>query len=177
MILEPIIAQLDPAPTQQAALDATLEAFADASAEAVAVGHRAETTSNVVIHRLCYQRLRATFGLNANLTVRAIAHAARRLKEAGRADRLLLVEYDARTLSLSNDACTVSLSTVYGRVKDIPLRLDAEPRRRLRTQRPIHAVLSRPEKVRYILAIRTVPRCSSPPESHIFPGPTEVASA
>ena len=163
MIPETILAQLDPTPAQQAALDATLEAFAGASAEAVAVGRQAETTSNVVIHRFCYQRLRTTFGLSANLTVRAIAHAARRLKDTGGTGTQALVEYDARTLSLSADAHTVSLSTVCGRVKDISLCLDAEPRRRLQTGRPIHAVLSQPEKNRYVLAIRVVVALSEKP--------------
>ena len=177
MIPEPIIAQLDLTLTQQAALDATLEAFAGASTDAIAMGHQAGTTSNVVIHRLCYQRLRATFGLSANLTVRAIAHAARRLKDTGCADTQALVEYDARTLSVGEDACTVSLSTVFGRVKDIPLCLDAERRCRLRISRPIHAVLSRPEPNRYVLAIRVVPRRSSPQESHAFSASTGVISA
>lgn len=177
MIPETIIAQLDLTPTQQAALDATLEAFAEASAEAAAVGRQAETTSNVIIHRLCYRKLRATFGLSANLTVRAIAYAARRLKEARGAEGPGSVEYDTRTFSLSDDARTLSLSTVNGRVKGISLRLDDEHRRRLQAGRPIHAVLNRSEPSRYVLTISVVPRRSSTQKSHPFSASNGVTSA
>ena len=177
MTPETVIARLALTPTQQAALDATLEAFAGASAEAMAVGRRAETTSNVVIHRFCYRKLRATFGLSANLAVRAIAHAARRLKEPGCLEAPEMVEYDARTLSLNDDASGVSLSTVHGRLRDIRLCLDAEPRRRLQGGRPVHAMLRRPERGRYVLTIRVVPRRSSPSAAQVFSASNDVLPA
>lgn len=99
------------------------------------------------------------FGLSANLAVRAIACAARRLKEApGCAAWAAEVAYDARTLSLGDDARTASLSTIAGRFRDIRLDLGAEQRRRLMAGRLIRAVLSQPQSGRYVLAINIVPR-------------------
>ena len=168
MTSKTIIAHLAVMPTQQAALDATLEAFTRASAEAMAVGRRAETTSNVVIHRLCYRELRAMFGLSANLTVRAIAHAARRLKKAGCTEEPRVVEYDRRTFSLSDNARLLSLSTVHGRVKGIRLHLDDEYRRRLQAERPILAVLRRSEPSRYVLTISLAPSRPSTSIAFLF---------
>ena len=161
-----IIALLEPTPAQQEALDATLTAFAEASAEAVAVGRRAETMSNIVVHRLCYQRLRARYGLSANLVVRAIAYAARQLKDsAGENGATVRVEYDARTRSFSHDARLASLSTVRGRIKGIRLGLDTEERWRLQRGRLIRAVLSRPRPCRYVLSVSIVPRRAASLES------------
>lgn len=112
--------QLAPTPPQQAAIEATLAAFAMASDEIVATGRQVGTTSNSRLHHLCYHAVRDRHGLSANLAVRAIAHASARLRAGDelapqRPDRL---DLDARVLSLQRDG-TVSLSTVRGRVRDI----------------------------------------------------------
>lgn len=159
MKTDTIIVSLDLEPAQQAALDATLEAFAHACDHAAAVGRRLETTSNAVIHRFCYRQLRETFGLSANLAVRAIACAARRLKGVpGCAKGTAEVEYDTRTLSLGDDGRTASLSTIAGRLRDIRLHLGAQEHRRLTAGRLFRAVLIRSQPGHYVLAISLVPR-------------------
>lgn len=72
--------ELAPTPSQQEALDATLHAFAAACDYAVDVGHTTSTTSNMVLHQRCYHDIRRIYRLSANLAVRSIARAARRLK-------------------------------------------------------------------------------------------------
>jgi len=156
---ENIHGYLDLSPSQQEAINATLQAFTGARDHAMAVGRQLETASNAVIHRFCYRQLRETFGLSANLTVRAIACAARCLKEPTHCvEGAPVVEYDARTLSLGDEARTLSLSTVAGRVRDIDLSLTAGQRRRLQAGRVLRAVLSRPRQDRYVLRISILPR-------------------
>jgi hypothetical protein len=72
--------ELAPTSSQQEALDATLHAFAAACDYAVDVGHTTSTTSNMVLHQRCYHDIRRIYRLSANLAVRSIARAARRLK-------------------------------------------------------------------------------------------------
>jgi len=103
-----------------AILDATLQAYTDACAYATRVGQQAKTTGNARIHHLCYQTLRTSFGLSANLAIRAIAHAARCLKQGIHpADPPHTIEYDPRIFSIDWLSNTLSLSTTQGRLKPI----------------------------------------------------------
>lgn len=152
-----VVCPLDPTPAQRQALDATIDAFSAACRQAVRTGRAANTTANAVIHRLCYRALRERHGLSANLAIRAIARAARALKgrrgeevnPANAADGPLAqdltarpsVDYDARIVSLSAEALTLSLSTVEGRVKGIRMALDPDQAWRLRGRRPRRATL------------------------------------
>lgn len=135
---------LRPSRTQRSALDATTLAFARACHDAVREGLEARSTSNAVIHRRCYYALRERHGLSANLTVRAIARAARELKTVDLEEMLSSdpsetasdlealhesmceIEYDLRVFSVCTTTWTASLSTVHGRIRDIPLRLTDE---------------------------------------------------
>jgi len=74
--------EIAPTASQQEALEATLQAFEAACDHVVHVGRTASTTSNMVLHQRCYQDIRRTYHLSANLAVRSIARAARRLKGA-----------------------------------------------------------------------------------------------
>lgn len=153
-----IACALAPTPAQRRALDATLDAFTAACRQAMRVGRAAGTSANAVIHRRCYRALRERHGLSANLAVRAIARAARRLKgERGAEIDLAALEqsrawvledvsgssidYDARTISFSAEALTVSLSTVEGRIKSVRMALDAAQAWRLRGRHPTRATL------------------------------------
>lgn len=125
----------------QRTLDATLEAYVRAQQIAMDAGRHLSTTSNALIHRHCYRRLRAECGLSANLAVKAIARAARRLKAAEQLPAVGLVDYDARTLSLADDVSGVSLSTVEGRLRWIRLVASTEDRLRLQGQTVVRACL------------------------------------
>ena len=144
--------------SQQAAIDATRKAFAKACRHAMSVGRRLGTTSNAVMHRQCYQALRAAFGLNANLAVRALARAAQGLKDPAAVETVpASIDYDARTLSINPEATAVSLSTVRGRLKHIGLHVGVNARRRLRAGRVVSAVLRHTPPNQYTLLISIAP--------------------
>lgn len=67
-----------------------MEAFAAACRDAMRAGRAAETTANALIHKHCYRTIRRRHKLSANLAVRAIARAARRLKREKGADEKVL---------------------------------------------------------------------------------------
>jgi predicted transposase len=139
-------------PSQHAALSRTAVAFADACRDAMLVGIENDSTSNAVIHRHCYYDVRHEYGLSANLTIRAIARAARHLKAysllkenpacgSGTSSQIATrrknavsiakqyaqqIEYDARVFSLCTTEWTASVSTVDGRISDIPTLLPSE---------------------------------------------------
>ena len=124
----------------------------------MSVGRRLGTTSNMVIHRYCYQTLRAAFGLNANLAVRAIARAAQWLKDPAAVETASTsIDYDARTLSTNPEATAVSLSTVYGRLKHVGLHMGADAQRCFRAGRVISAVLHHKPPNHYTLMISIAP--------------------
>lgn len=112
------ILQLDLKPAELRALDMTLEAFQNACTFAMQTGKTIGTTGNALIHKECYQEIRQRFGLSANLSIRAIAYAARALKTN---NTLLqpLIEYDTKTLSINNEGTKVSISSICGRLREI----------------------------------------------------------
>ncbi|MEM9665206.1 MAG: hypothetical protein AAF970_09740 [Bacteroidota bacterium] len=132
-------------PGQHTALRRTAHAFMLACAHAHQVGLEHHTTGNAAIHRQCYYDLRAAYGLPANLAVRAIARAARRLKAAapapGEVGTTLYIEYDCRVFSLCPISKTVSLASLDGRLTDIPVDAEGDVRLRLGPPMPTRAVL------------------------------------
>ena len=163
VLLHTISGRLQLDTVQQAAIEMTLEAFKAACAEAVSVGQRLDTTSNAVIHRSCYRDLRTAFGLSANLTIRAIAQAARQLKNLPDTNEdLPAIDYDARTLSLSDDLQTVSLSTVDGRMAEVPFLLAASEQRLFLQTAGVHrAMLRRVQANTYLLDVTLALKGSS----------------
>jgi hypothetical protein len=150
-----------PTPSEAAAIEATATAFAAACEDAISIGLETGSTSNAVIHRRCYYDLRRRHHLSANLAIRAIARAARALKET-EADRSLSVagggkrsemartlaapirgdiEYDRRVFRLCLSTWSVSLSTVDGRLSGIGLETAAAGRALLRRGRIRHVLL------------------------------------
>lgn len=136
--------KLDLTDEQRRAIDRTMEAFADACNDALEVGREVGTTSNVRIHDRCYYDLRDDHDLPANLAIRAIARASGILKEAARegsAVRPTSIEYDARTFSFKEAGWTISLSTVEGRQKPIPLDIGDYQKNLLSGRDPSSAVV------------------------------------
>ena len=68
-----VVLKLQPTADQTVELDATLAAFATACDYIADVARQEHTTNKVLIQRVCYREVRATFGLSANLAIRAIA--------------------------------------------------------------------------------------------------------
>ena len=136
--------KLDITEDQRQAIGRTMEAFASACNDALEVGRRAETTSNVRIHDRCYYDLREDHGLPANLAVRAIARAAGILKDEDRKHstvRPTSIDYDRRTFSFKESDWTISLSTVDGRQKPITLDIGEYQKDLLEDRDPSSAVV------------------------------------
>ena len=128
--------KLNPTPAQSAALKRTLEA-ANAACDAISrAAWEARTFRQFDIHRLCYQDIRAAYGLSAQVTVRCIAKVA----DAYKLDRKTLrtfqptgaLAYDARILSFKAES--VSIWTVDGRAA-IPFVCGERQHAMLQTQK------------------------------------------
>ena len=72
-----IVCKLAPTPEQASEIDATLKAFAAACDHIADVARRIDSTNKVKVQDECYREVRSTFGLSANLAIRAIARSAR----------------------------------------------------------------------------------------------------
>ena len=119
---------LDVHGTDKQALYATLGAFRAAVAHCEEAGRTLGTTANALLHQHCYADLRRLSGLPANLVIRAVAAAARRLKEHTIAPPDL--EYDSRVARVyvvstnggrSPMDYRLDLSTITGRIQALPV--------------------------------------------------------
>src|SRR5271157_5471143 len=120
-----IVLKLHPTAEQAAEMDATLRAFAGACDHIADVARREHTTNKVLIQRVCYREVRETFGLSANLVIRAIARVCAALKvpeKAHSAFKLTSIDYDARIFSFREWDWTVSLTLLNSRQ-----RIDTKP--------------------------------------------------
>jgi putative transposase len=128
-----LLIKLQPTPDQVQALLRTMERF-NAACNAIAeTAFREHTANKVRLQKLVYADIRATFGLSAQLTVRAISKVA----EAYKRDKAIqptfrphgAIVYDQRILSWKG-LDRVSILTLAGR-QIIPVVLDGYHRARL----------------------------------------------
>ncbi len=113
-----IVLKLKPTAEQAAELDATLGAFAKACDYIADVARREHTTNKVLIQRACYREVRETFGLSANLAIRAIARVCAALKVPEKAHSKFQptsIDYDARIFSFREWDWTISLTLLDSR--------------------------------------------------------------
>jgi putative transposase len=113
-----IVLKLQPTAEQAAELDATLGAFAKACDHIADVARREHTTNKVLIQRACYREVRETFGLSANLAIRAIARVCAALKVPEKAHSKFQptsIDYDARIFSFREWDWTISLTLLDSR--------------------------------------------------------------
>lgn len=139
-----LCAPLTPTASEAESLQETLEAFRAAVALVHARGLAEGTASNALLHRACYEDVRAACELPANLVVRAIARAAYRLRGEPRPPlaELQSVGYDRKVASWTTDgALTLSLSTVRGRLRSVAATLKAPQRGQLQRYSPRRGVL------------------------------------
>jgi putative transposase len=111
--------KLQPTPAQADMLRRTLET-ANAACDYISqVAFATQTFRQFAIHKLTYQRVRETFGLAAQLTVRCIAKVADAYKLDRKVQRSFAahgaVAYDDRILSFALPASLVSIWTLNGR--------------------------------------------------------------
>ncbi len=110
--------KIDPTPEQAGFLLATMEACNAASNRAAEVAFDHQTANKVDMQHLVYRELRESFGLSAQMAVRAISKACgayKRNKKIQPVFRPLgAVEYDQRILSWKGDRA--SILTLEGRI-------------------------------------------------------------
>lgn len=157
--------KLNATPEQVAKLDATAQAFADACNYANQTV-RAGITSKATIQSEVYADLRARFGLNANLAVRACARvgmnrkAAKTKKKPVKEFKASSIDYDARIFSFRESDWTVSLSTTDGRER-IVMEAANYQRGKLTGQSPTSAQLCKHKDGLYYLHVQVK---KTPPE-------------
>jgi IS605 OrfB family transposase len=120
-------------PEQEAALEATVQRFAEGCNHALKVAKEHREFRRFRLHRLVYSDLRE-MGLSANLAVQAIARVGRKRGSKARFYRPNSCTFDQRTLSLRGES--VSLTTVQGRLI-IPLKLGSYQREVLEKARGV----------------------------------------
>jgi IS605 OrfB family transposase len=111
--------KLLPAPEQADALKRTLTAANAACDYISAVAWATRTFGTFALQKLCYQQVRETFGLSAQMTVRAlgkVGDAYKLDKQTKRTFRpLASIAYDDRILSFALPASSISIWTLDGR--------------------------------------------------------------
>jgi predicted transposase len=110
--------KLLPTPSQADALKRTLETANAACTHISDVAWNTRTFGTFALQKLCYQEVRETFGLSAQMTVRALAKVGdaykldKRTKPAFRP--LASIAYDDRILSFALRASSISIWTLDG---------------------------------------------------------------
>jgi IS605 OrfB family transposase len=116
-----LIAQLklQPTPEQAVALKRTLEAANAACNYVSDIAWATRTFGKFALQKLCYQDVRETFGLSAQMVVRALAKVGNAYKQDKQTKRtfhpLASIAYDDRILSFALPDSSVSISTLDGR--------------------------------------------------------------
>jgi IS605 OrfB family transposase len=124
-----------------------------------------------LIQRECYREVRETFGLSANLTIRAIARVCAALKVAEKAHsafRPTSIDYDARIFSFREWDWTVSL-TLLGSRQRIETATGEHQKRILKGTKPTAAQLVKREG-RFFLHIQLSAEAPKPIEPTEFVG-------
>ncbi|MEN9937289.1 MAG: hypothetical protein RLZZ387_3868 [Chloroflexota bacterium] len=126
--------KLQPTPTQADALRRTVETANAACDYISGVAWETRTFGTFALQKVCYQDVRETFGLSAQMTVRALAKvgdAYKLDKQTRRTFRpLASIAYDDRILSFALPDSSLSIWTVDGR-QSIPFVCGERQRRML----------------------------------------------
>lgn len=138
-----VVCKLAPTPEQRAEIEATLGAFARACDFAVDVARDIGSTNKVKVQQAGYRTIRETFGLSANLAVRAIARACAALKVPEKMHSTFAptsIDYDARIFRFREWDWTFSLTLLNSRQR-IKTHLGDRQRALLAGRKPTAAVL------------------------------------
>jgi IS605 OrfB family transposase len=150
----------------KAALLETIQRFADACNYVLQVAREHRTSNKVRLQHLCYHVVREQTGLSANLTIRAIARVAAKLKLRRKPTRFWpsSVDYDQRIFRMREivvdglEQFEVTLTTTRG-AKRFPLRIGNYQRSLLKGQKPTAAVLTHDKRKRafYVHIVLSTP--------------------
>src|SRR6516165_5335099 len=150
-----VVCKLAPTPEQASDIDATLKAFARACDFAAEAARRIGSTNKVKVQHACYREIRETFGLSANLAIRAIARACAALKVPAKIHSRFeptSVDYDARILAFQEGNWTFGLTLLSGRVK-LATVLGQRQESMLKGKKPTAAVLVKRRDGGYFLHV------------------------
>ena len=138
-----LIAQLklQPSPEQAVLLKQTLEAANAACNYICGVAWSTRTFGTFALQKLCYQDIRETFGLSAQMTVRAFAKVGDAYKLDKQTQRTFLplaaIAYDDRILSFALPDSSISIWTLDGR-QTIPFVCGERQRAMLRMRQMVN---------------------------------------
>lgn len=138
-----VVCKLAPTPEQRVEIEATLGAFARACDFAAETARAIGSTNKVKVQQAGYREMRETFGLSANLAVRAIARACAALKVPEKMHSTFeptSIDYDARIFSFREWDWTFSLTLLHSRAR-IKTHLGDRQRAMLQGRKPTAAVL------------------------------------
>jgi IS605 OrfB family transposase len=167
-----IVCKLDPTPEQVAEIEATLDAFAAACNHIAAVCRAIHSSDKNQVQHACYREIRATFGLSANLAIRAIARVCAALKVPTKVHSTFeptSIDYDARIFSFREGDWTFSLTLLDSRQR-VDTRLGARQRAMLRGRKPTSAVLVKRRGGGYFLHVVLTEEAPEPTEVEGFIG-------
>jgi IS605 OrfB family transposase len=162
-----VVCKLAPTPEQASDIDATLEAFAGAGDFAADTARRIGSTNKVKVQQAGYKAIRETFGLSANLAIRAIARACAALKVPAKMHSAFAptsIDYDARILSFHEWNWTFGLTLLSGRVK-IATQLGERQKAMLGGRKPTAAQLVKRRDGGYFLHVQLTD--PAPPEIEV----------
>ncbi len=166
-IVRTVVCKLAPTPEQASDIDATLKAFAGACDFAAGAARRIDSTNKVKVQRDAYKAIRETFGLSANLAIRAIARACAALKVAAKMHSKFeptSIDYDARIFAFHEWNWTFGLTLLSGRVK-IATALGDRQRSLLKGRGPTAAVLVKRRDGGYFLHVQLTDTAPDPIET------------
>jgi IS605 OrfB family transposase len=132
-----------------------LRAFAQACNHIAEVARSIHSTNKVKVQHACYREVRESFGLSANLAIRAIARVCAALKVPAKMHSRFeptSIDYDARVFSFREWDWTVTLTLVSSRQR-IEMKLGNWQRKALKGRKPTSAVLVKKRDGRYFLHI------------------------
>lgn len=161
-----IACKLAPTEEQRTELDATLVAFAGACNFAAEVARSIHSTNKVTLQHACYQDIRQTFGLSANLAIRAIARVCAALKVPAKMHSVFeptSADYDARIFSFREGDWTFSLTSLHHRAR-LATHLGDYQKARLKGRRPGSATLVKRRDGTFFLHVVLVESAPEPQE-------------
>ena len=163
-IVRTVVCKLSPTPEQVSDIEATLKAFASACDFAAESARAIGSTNKVKVQQTCYREMRETFGLSANLAIRAIARACAALKVQAKMHSAFAptsIDYDARIFSFHEWNWTFGITLLSGRVK-IKTSLGERRKSILKGRKPTSAVLVKRRDGGYFLHIQLSDQAAEP---------------
>ena len=151
-----VVCRLAPTPEQVTTIEATLVAFAGGCNQAADVARSIGSTNKVLVQRAGYLSIRQTWGLSANLAIRAIARACAALKVPEKWHSTFQptsIDYDARIFTFHEWNWSFGLMLLSGRGK-IASRLGDYQRQQLIGRHPTSAVLVKSRLGEYDLHVQ-----------------------